>query len=114
MTLRTGLFRSGLVVLIGAVAVVAGCGPARTPTIPVTGKVTYKGQAVEGATVSFFKDGTGTPAVGTTGADGSFSLSRHDTNDGAEEGTHKVTVTKIESTAAAVPAGESMEAAAAR
>lgn len=92
-----------------------GCGPKHPTVEPVSGKVTFKGEAVEGATVTFFAEGSGGhPAVGTTGADGTFNLTSYEPNDGAPAGKHTVTVAKIESSGPSIPAGESMEAAAAR
>lgn len=111
MILASGSIKRSLVGLAIVSAALAGCGPKHTPTVPVTGKVTFKGQPVEGASVAFFLDGSGTPAVGTTKSDGTFDLTSHEPGDGAQEGQHKVTVTKVESNAPAVPAGESMEAA---
>lgn len=109
-----GSMRRRLICLPVALAVLAGCGPKHPPVEPVTGKVTFKGKPVEGASVTFFVEGSGTPAVGTTNADGTFNLTSYGPNDGAPVGKHKVTVSKIESSGPAVPAGESMEAAAAR
>jgi len=52
-----------------------GCGQ-RNPlgTVPVSGTVTYNGQPVEAATVSFIPDGDGRPATAITAADGSYNL----------------------------------------
>lgn len=62
--------------------------------IPVTGTVTYKGQAVEGAQVMFTPEG-GRAAEGTTDAAGKFTLTTFKPGDGALAGTHRVTITKI-------------------
>jgi hypothetical protein len=57
------------------VALCLGCGQ-NNPlgTVPVSGKVTYNGQPVEGATISFNPDGDGRPATAISGSDGSYSL----------------------------------------
>src|SRR5690349_20378951 len=55
----------------------AGCGPnVKLNTVPAAGKVTYNGQAVEGATVTFFPvdPNSGKPALGTTDSAGNFTL----------------------------------------
>ena len=111
MTLAARLVGQCACCMVG-LALLGGCGPKYPPVVPVSGKVMYKSQPVEGATVSFFVEG-GTPATGMTKADGTFNLTSYKPNDGAPEGSHKVTVTKIE-TSGGAPAGESMEAAAAR
>lgn len=82
-----------------------GCGGADVgfPSQPVGGVVLFKGQPVEGATVSFSPDsggeGTvGVPAVGQTGADGTFSLralqSGRPVTAGTAVGQYIVTVVK--------------------
>ncbi len=89
------------VLALHAVAIcllVMGCGPANTnpPTIPVTGKVTHKGEAVEGATVKFLpSDPEGKVANATTQADGTYELSTFETGDGAMAGKYTVTVRKL-------------------
>jgi hypothetical protein len=69
----------------------SGCGGARP--VKVSGTVTLNGQPVEGAMVQFVpvKEG-GRPATGTTGADGSFSLTTVENHDGAMPGEYKVVV----------------------
>jgi len=80
-----------------------GCGggpPAGAkPTAPVTVTITYKGAPVDGASVMFVKDGDeSTPAVGRTDAAGIAKMKTYLENDGAIIGTHKVIVSKSEST----------------
>jgi hypothetical protein len=79
----------------------AGCtGSAAKPkTVKVTGKVTYKGAPVQSASVAFLGDGTIAPALGRTDAEGRFELTTSDPGDGAVPGVHKVTVSKVVSTA---------------
>ena len=94
---------------VGAVlAVTAGCGGSSLGTpVPVTGKIIYQGQPVEGAQVTFHaKADTGEEgavrrsANGRTAADGTFSLTTFKTGDGALPGDYVITVSKIEGSAA--------------
>jgi hypothetical protein len=83
--------------------------------VPVSGTVMYKGQPLEGASVSFWGDGSGRPALGLTDAAGKFKLSTYDPGDGAAPGDHKVTVSKsIMSGDDSWKKQETMEEAAAR
>jgi hypothetical protein len=72
-----------------------GCeqGPDRPRTYPVTGSVTYSGQPVEGATVSF--QGAHN-AVGKTDASGGYQLTTFAANDGAPAGQYSVAISKFE------------------
>jgi len=77
-------------------ALLFGCNSASVPgTVPVGGKVTYKGTPIEGAIVTFVPEGSGRPATATTGAGGVFSLTTVDAS-GAMPGKYKVTVDKVE------------------
>jgi hypothetical protein len=93
----------------------AGCGASGSPkpqTVKVTGKVTYKGQPVSGASVAFLGDGKIPPALGRTDAEGRFELTTSDSGDGAVPGTHQVTVSKnipAKSTASSATGVASME-----
>lgn len=60
-------------------------------TAPVTGVVKVHGEAIEGATVTFYPD-KGKYATGMTDAEGKFTLTTYETGDGAVVGTHKVTI----------------------
>lgn len=76
----------------------AGCGdgdaPAE-PVYPVTGTVTYGGQPVEGATVTFKPDNPGArPAFGFTNAEGVYKLTTFAPGDGAMPGGYKIGVEK--------------------
>jgi Carboxypeptidase regulatory-like domain len=64
-------------------------------TVPVSGKVTYKGQPVEGATVSFIGEGETRTATARTAADGTFHLMTLDAQ-GAMPGQYTVVVHKME------------------
>jgi len=83
-----------------SLAVIAGCGPSapsnRPKTNVVTGKVTYQGAPVEGATVSFLPaDPKGRGAVGRTDASGQYKLTTFGGGgDGAVAGSYRVTVAK--------------------
>ena len=78
--------------LATATLLAAGCGPSGTaPTLKVTGKVTYNGQAVEGVTVNFSPQ-NGRPATGSTNASGEFTLSTFAPGDGAVPGVHTVAI----------------------
>jgi hypothetical protein len=72
----------------------AGCSEGnRLGTVPVAGKVTYKGQPVPGATISFIPDGDGRPATAITAADGVYQLITLDAP-GAMPGHYSVLVRK--------------------
>ncbi len=89
--------RSLLWMLAVSVSFIFGCGSGDSgfpPTYPVTGTVTLNGKAVDGATVTFFlTEGKGS-AVGSTGADGKYSLSTFRPGDGAVAGQYKVSIAK--------------------
>jgi len=68
-----------------------GCSSAteRPETVPVQGKVTYKGEPVPKGTVTFLSDG-GQVATGEIQPDGSYKLSTFEEGDGAIPGPAKV------------------------
>ena len=75
---------------------VCGCGKGNPlGTVPASGKVTYRGQPVEGATVSFLPEGDLRPATAITAADGSFRLLTLDA-EGAMPGRYTALVRKME------------------
>ncbi len=79
--------------------VVAGCqskptDPNRPKTVPVSGVVTYKGQPVEGATVTFVSTAGKRGAVATTDASGKFTMTTFEPKDGAIPGTYQVAIQK--------------------
>jgi hypothetical protein len=91
--------------LIG-LALLVGCNSGSVSgTVPVSGKVTYKGAPVEGAIITFVPEGEGRAATATTGAGGVFSLTTVDAS-GALPGKYKVTVDKVEYGAAGSPSME--------
>ncbi len=99
-----GLIRS-VCLAISAVAtacLLAGCssGGGIPGTAPVTGKVTYNGQPVDGASISFIGQAeTQRPAGALSGPDGAYALKTGDT-DGALPGNYTVLVTKTDAPAA--------------
>jgi len=92
-----------------------GCGgPKYPPTFKTTGTVTLDGKPIEGATVSFYPDGTNKPANGETDSSGQYLMSSFNKNDGATVGAFRVTVQKqpkveYESTPEGTPYDPSME-----
>jgi len=90
---------ASLLPLCGLVLVTSiGCGGVsdRPPVYPVSGKVTLGGVPVEGAQVSFYAEGSPRAASGKTDAEGMYQLTTFDTNDGAVEGSHKVSIAKMQ------------------
>jgi hypothetical protein len=95
------------------VALVAGCSDGakgrtdRPDVVEASGTLTYKGTAVEGATVVLVpQEKSGYAASGLTDASGRFELSAFTPDTGAVPGKYKVTVSKVEAPpAAAGPEG---------
>lgn len=89
---------------------VCGCmgGPAEDKDRPkrtqVSGTVTFKGEPVEGATVTLSPLTHNNAAMGITDAAGKYKLTTFGDNDGAVPGDYKVTVTKLEKVAGTQPA----------
>jgi hypothetical protein len=74
--------------------ITGGCGPGAEPhpeTVPVQGKVTYKGQPVPRGTITFQPD-SGQPATGEIQSDGSYRLGTFSASDGAVLGHHRVMI----------------------
>ncbi len=88
-------FRIGVLVLtIFGASIVSGCGggaPDRPAVHKAGGIIKLNGTPVADATVQFVP-AKGRPATGKTDAKGEFSLTTYNTNDGAIEGSHTVTV----------------------
>jgi len=86
------------VLVVGLAVLCCSCGHEemqRKPCFPVSGTVNYKGRPAGGVLVGFYpvdKSDRAIPSSGTTEADGSFTLSTYDTDDGAPEGDYKVTI----------------------
>jgi hypothetical protein len=86
------------VLSVGFVFTSTGCtdsgppGPKQLPVFPSGGKVTYQGNPLPNADVSFqHKEGSAT-ATAKTDAQGSFTLSTYGDKDGAPAGAYRVTV----------------------
>jgi hypothetical protein len=82
-------------VLMAALLHAAGCKPGVGSLTPVTGRVTYKGAAVQSGAIVFTPDAkrgeTGRIAFGKLAPDGSYALATGDTP-GAAPGWYRVTV----------------------
>src|SRR5579871_1652202 len=84
-------FRAARVAAALALALLAGCGDDGPKVVKVTGQVTRGGKPVPNLALSF-TPAVGRPSWGVTDADGRYNLKYTNTRDGAEVGTHKVTV----------------------
>lgn len=74
---------------------ISGCGEARVPVYPVTGKVTYQGKVPAGASVALHAVNGGVEGVAPTGRvneDGSFEITVYEPGDGAPEGDYVATI----------------------
>lgn len=72
--------------------VLIGCGGEdRYPTVPVEGKVLYRGAPLAFGSVVFYPE-KGPPARGDIGPDGTFRLSTYRQHDGAIVGRHRVEI----------------------
>jgi len=83
-----------------------GCGdsgPPRLPVYKVTGKITFNGNPVADADVTFSPRDKQAVASGRTDKDGKFTLTTYVAGDGAAEGGYSVLVTKSRPTNAAKP-----------
>lgn len=87
MQLRRGL---GLAVSLLVAAACIGCGRSKLETVPVSAKVTYKGQPLKFGNVLFQPD-VGAPAKAEIQPDGTFTLTT-DGQPGALVGRHRVEV----------------------
>ena len=87
--------------LILLVATSVGC-QKKAATIPVNGKVVYKGKPLEYGSVMFQPSGGGPIARGTIASDGSFTLTTEKENDGAVPGEHQIRITSFEAQKSAI------------
>jgi hypothetical protein len=73
-----------------------GCGSSATSTegltVPVKGKITYKGKPLTSGTVVFEPEDAGREAHGKIQPDGTFELSTYGHGDGAVRGPNRVAV----------------------
>lgn len=87
--------------MLALAGLIPGCssGVDLPETAPVVGVVTYQGQPVEGADVTFIRTGGGQPARGDTDAQGKFVLHTYvnpeNNVEGAVPGDYQVTVKKV-------------------
>lgn len=81
----------GLVMIWGC----SGSGGNVPKTVPVTAIVKYKGQPVEGATVSFVTTGTGISASALTDATGKAVMRAGPNIPGVAPGNYTVTISKV-------------------
>jgi hypothetical protein len=82
--------------VLTAVLAASACGGSGVKLYPVSGKVLFQDQPVEGVTVIFHPVGGDALAPrpsGTTGPDGSFALKTHPLGDGAPAGEYVVVAT---------------------
>lgn len=74
-----------------------GCGSSEGPfagaTVPVQGKVTFRGKPLSQGQIVFEPDSAGREAHGSINSDGTFELTTYKQGDGAVPGTHRVAVT---------------------
>ncbi|MBT5017515.1 MAG: carboxypeptidase regulatory-like domain-containing protein [Planctomicrobium sp.] len=86
--------------LVATGGMLMGCSgdksPDRPATTPTTGVVTYNGDPIEGATVTFKPGAEGKAAFGKTDAEGKFAITTFEGGDGAIPGSYTISVTKME------------------
>ena len=96
-----------VVMALGAVGL-AGCGGSTMPKVyPATGTVTWKGEPLADATVSFVPS-VGAPSDGRTDAQGKFTIMTNG-QPGARAGACKVTVSKFAGAGGSSPAASKPE-----
>lgn len=85
--------------------VLAGCGVDEAPrpeTVPVKGKVMFRGEPLTKGRISFYPN-EGQPAVGAIQPDGTFALSTFEDGDGAVPGHHRVLVSATDGDPSLIP-----------
>ena len=89
--------RMAVVIFCVLTVFLSGCGgDGFERPVPVSGKVTLSGKAVDGATVTFLSKAGLRSASGNTDKDGNFKLTCVNTDDGAVPGDYVVTIAKQE------------------
>lgn len=82
--------------LLATVLSLSSCGPARIPTYPVAGTITFAdGRPVRSGTIEFRSADFGTTATGTIRDDGTFTLGTYGSDDGAAAGKQDVIVIQL-------------------
>lgn len=90
--------RAALVLICCAASLMIGCAEKSTelPVFPLQGTVMHKGKPLANALVALHPvnptDPRATTCRATTGADGKFTISTYNANDGAPAGEYKVTI----------------------
>jgi hypothetical protein len=85
-------------IVVGGLMLVTGCGkkarPGELPVYPVKGQVTYKGEPMPFAVVTFFPAGQpfaqALKSRATADRDGHYQLTTYERNDGVPEGEYSV------------------------
>ena len=85
-----------------ALALMAGCGPDRPETAPVSGRITLGGQPVATGRIIFYPE-QGRSAIGAIGPEGVYTLTTFEPGDGALLGEHQVTIQATKVTGPAMP-----------
>ncbi|MBX6313671.1 MAG: hypothetical protein IRY99_12245 [Isosphaeraceae bacterium] len=83
-----------LAALLPILILASGCGrstPERPETVPLSGKVTYKGQPIPKGTVTFQAD-SGPVATGQIQPDGTYRMTTFEPGDGVVLGHHRVAI----------------------
>ncbi|NQT36376.1 MAG: hypothetical protein HQ581_02740 [Planctomycetes bacterium] len=90
---------------VAAVLIAGGCGSGKElPLGKVSGQVTYQGKPVTDAIVHFLPENGASAATGVVDSEGRYTLSTHETGDGAVIGKHKVWFSKQDPPGGAAPA----------
>ncbi len=98
LTKRIALYRALRFPMLASVLLGSciGCGASGSGTmpslVPVTGKVTFKGQPLTTGTVRFEPEDYGRPATGKLQPDGTFALTTLKEGDGVVPGHHRVSI----------------------
>lgn len=83
-------------IVIFVVTLIVGCGEARVPMYPVSGKVVFSdGSPVRTGTVELESIDQQTTASGTIQNDGTFVLGTYESSDGAAAGQHRAIVVQM-------------------
>lgn len=102
------MMRSGIpIALAVALLCSGGCGskPERyvAATVPVKGKITFKGKPLTEGEVTFQPTNDGRPAHGNIKPDGTYTLSTSKDGDGALAGVHRVGIVVVDKKLALPP-----------
>lgn len=90
--MRTGAAAIVLAALLACSGCGSGAAPHGMPTVPVKGKITYKGQPLSRGSIRFAPEDDGREAHGDIQPDGTFVMSTFKEGDGAIAGIHRVAV----------------------